>query len=97
MPRQVPSESPGERTHQAAPSSELVEHQRLCIFQSTNRCTSGHGREVVEKFVESLPRFQVLEKGLKRNAGATENGGPPSISESWVTISFWDERMATVQ
>ena len=48
--------------------------RRSCFFQCGDRLGAINGREIQQKPVERLPRFQVVKEGFHRNTRSREHG-----------------------
>src|SRR5882724_6533983 len=49
-------------------------HQRLCLFQCSDSLLTRNAGELLQELVKRFSTFQVVQKILKRDAGATEDG-----------------------
>jgi len=63
------------------------------VLNSVHGGFAGHGRKVIQKLIQRLAVFQIIEQGLKWNAGPAENGVPPRMSGSRVITLFFGTMM----
>lgn len=52
---------------------KLADDERLCQLECPDGSFFGHSWEIIEKLVEGLSAFEVIQQGLKRNAGTPEH------------------------
>ena len=48
-----------------------------------DRAFTSHGGEILQKLVQSLPAFQIVQQSLEGDTRASENGGAPE--DIWVS------------
>jgi len=54
----------------------MVDHEGLGLFKRANGSLASYGREVLDKLVQGLSSFDVIQKGLEGDTRAAKNRRP---------------------